>query len=680
MVNLNELNPSQRQAAMTVKGPVLILAGAGSGKTRTVIYRIAHMINDHRIDPRQILAVSFTNKAAGEMNERLKKLVGARKKRGITLCTFHSLGIRILRQDIDKIGYNKDFTIYDQGDQISIVREGLKLFNADKNAYDKKTILSKIGNLKNHGISAEEFKNSDYFDEHDDYDVATEYVYHYYQDKLHFYNALDFDDIIYLVVKLFKSHPDVANKWSERFKYLIIDEYQDTNGLQFEMVRGLTSMHNNICVVGDDDQSIYAFRGADITNILNFEKNFDNTQVIKLEQNYRSTSKILNLANEVIRKNVKRKDKTMFSTNHDGPDPLLWSCGNSDHEAQIVVDEIVKHQAEGKSLADISILYRSNTQIPPFEDQLRLAQVPYKVIGGQKFYDKKEIKDIIAFLSVIYNTKDELSIRRILNVPQRGIGSVSLKRFLSMAHDSHIPLFLILEELSQKPDEKKHKELAQFVGIIRKYQGLFRTMKLSQAISSMLDEIHYLKFVEKSYDSPKVAARKKDDVRNFILSTERFEERFKEEATLQSYLERLLLADSQDNRNGEDDDKLGNNEVTLMTLHSSKGLEFDTVFLVGMEEELLPHKRTIQEGEDIDEERRLAYVGLTRAKRRLIMTYAQERRIYGKDIKRHKSRFIEELDNFHIPEYDRTSFGHLSEEEAQQYKQDFFGDLLKSLD
>jgi DNA helicase-2/ATP-dependent DNA helicase PcrA len=672
MVNLNELNPSQKKAAETVKGPLLILAGAGSGKTRTVIYRIAHMILDHRIDPRNILAVSFTNKAAGEMNERLKKLVGSRKKRGITLSTFHSLGLKILREDIDKIGYNKDFTIYDQGDQIAIVREGLKRFNAEKAAYDKKTILSKIGNLKNRGISAESFKDSDIFDAYDDYDVATEYIYHYYQDKLHFYNALDFDDIIFLCVKLFKEHPEVAKKWSEKFQYIIIDEYQDTNGLQFEMVKGLTSTHSNICVVGDDDQSIYAFRGADITNILNFEKQFDNTTVIKLEQNYRSTSKILDLANAVIVKNSNRKDKTMFSENHEGPEPLLWACGDSDHEAQIVVDEIIQHQLKGKHLGDIAILYRSNTQIPPFEDQLRLNQVPYKVMGGQKFYDKKEIKDIIAYLSVIFNTRDELSLRRILNVPQRGIGSISLKRYLEISKGAHISLFQVIEEKSQDSDEKRREQLSEFITLIRKYQGLFRTMKLSQAIGTLLDEIQYLKFVEKSYDSPKVAARKKDDVRNFLLSTERFEDRFKEEATLKNYLERLLLADSQDNRNGEEDESLGKNEVTLMTLHSSKGLEFDTVFLVGTEEELLPHKRTIQDGEDIDEERRLCYVGLTRAKRRLIMTYAKERKIYGKDLKRTKSRFLLDLEKHDVTEQDRTTFGHLSPDEVEQYKSDFF--------
>lgn len=676
MIDLSGLNPEQRKAAETIYGPLLILAGAGSGKTRTVTYRIANMIANQGIPANQILAVSFTNKAAMEMHERVSKLLGPRRKRGITLSTFHSLGIKILREDIDKIGYHKDFAIYDSSDQLSIVREALKYFKADKSAYDKKTILSKIGFLKNNGISADEFRDTEYFDEESDYDVATEYVYHFYQDKLHFYNAVDFDDILFLVVKLFESHPEVAYKYSERYKFIMIDEYQDTNGLQFEMVRGLTSAHSNICVVGDDDQSIYAFRGADITNILNFESNYQNTKVIKLEQNYRSTSKILDLANTVIKVNKNRKDKTMRSDNESGPKPLLWACGNSDHEAQIVVDEIISYQKEGKFLGEVAVLFRSKTQIPPFEDQLRLTQVPYAIIGGDSFYDKKEIKDLIAYLSVIHNPKDELSLRRILNVPHRGIGTATLKKYLEISNSSKISLFQVLEESSQE-DNKKSKALGDFVTVIRKFQQYFKTMTLSQAVSSLIQELDFINFVEKSYDSPKIAARKKNDVRNFVLTTERFEDRVKEEATLSHYLEWQLLSNNQDNR--DKDDGMPRNEVQVMSLHASKGLEFDLVFMVGIEEEILPHKKTIQEGQNIDEERRLCYVGITRAKKKLIMTYCKQRKIYGKDLKRFKSRFIIDIDK-EFTEQDRTSFGHLSEDEIIDYKSNFFNDLLKSLD
>lgn len=676
MIDLEGLNPEQRMAVETVKGPVLILAGAGSGKTRTVTYRIGHMVVNLGINPKDILAVSFTNKAATEMHERVSKLLGPKRKRGITLSTYHSLGIKILREDIHHIGYSKNFTIYDQGDQQAIVREGLKHLKMDKASFDKKTILSKIGLLKNSGISAYEFKDTELFDPDDPYDVATEYVYHFYQDKLQFYNAVDFDDILFLCVKLFQENPDVAKKYSERFKYIMIDEYQDTNGLQFEMVKGLTSAHSNICVVGDDDQSIYAFRGADITNILNFENIYQNTKVIKLEQNYRSTSKIIKLANSVIRDNKKRKDKAMRSDNHTGPLPHIWGSANGDHEAQVVIDEIVAEQKRGKFLGEIAILYRSNTQVPPFEDQLRLSQVPYTIIGGQKFYEKKEIKDLIAYLSVIHNKSDELSLRRILNIPNRGVGTQTLKKYLELAAEQKKPLFQAIKEDCKTDHSKKGLALQEFFELMTKFEMYFNTMTLTQALSTLIETINYYPFIEKSYDSPKIVSRKKDDVRNFIHSTDRFQDKFKDEATLGTYLERLLLIDTKDN---SDEEGLLKNEVQLMTLHASKGLEFDTCFLVGMEEELLPHKNVIKEGGDIDEERRLCYVGITRAKKRLIMTFANERKMYGKLSKRHMSRFLVEHGDFY-EEIDRDSFGHMSEEEEQDYKSNFFNDLLSSID
>lgn len=677
MIDLNGLNPQQRKAAETIHGPVLILAGAGSGKTRTVTYRIGHMIKNLRIDPKKILAVSFTNKAAMEMHERVSKLLGSRKKRGVTLSTFHSLGIKILREDIHHIGYSKNFTIYDQGDQQSIIREALKTLKMDKATFDKKTIASKIGLLKNNGVSTDEFKDTEYYDPEDPYDVACEYVYHYYQDKLHFYNAVDFDDILFLVVKLFRAKPEIAEKYSKRFEYIMVDEYQDTNGLQFEMIRGLTSCHSNLCVVGDDDQSIYAFRGADLTNILNFEKVYENTTVIKLEQNYRSQQKILSLANSVIRDNKVRKEKTMRTTNQSGPMPELWACANGDHEAQVVIEDIIEYQKEGKFLGDLALLYRSNTQISPFEDQLRLAQIPYTIIGGQKFYEKKEIKDLIAYLSFINNPNDELSLRRIINIPHRGVGSVSLKNYLERAAAQNVPLIEIIKEEARDFDSKKGLALADFIAIINKYKRLFDTMTLTQAMGGLIQDINYFDFVEKSYDSAKIAGRKKEDVKNFLLSTDRFVDRFGSEASLQSYLERLLLVDNQDNQ--KDTEGAFKNEVQLMTLHSSKGLEFDTCYMVGIEEELLPHKNVIKEGGNVDEERRLCYVGITRAKRKLVMTYSQERKIYGKNLKRHPSRFLVEHGEFY-KNTDRNSFSHMSEEEEQSYKSNFFNDLLSSLD
>ncbi len=669
MISLDGLNPEQREAAETVAGPVLILAGAGSGKTRTVTYRIAHMLTNLKIPGKNILAVSFTNKAAAEMKERVSHLVDSRYRKGITLSTFHSLGIRILREDIHHLGYNNLFTIYDQADQMSIVREGLKNYRSNK-SYDRGIIMSKIGYLKNQGISADDFPKSKFYDPENNYDGATEYVYHFYQEKLQFYNALDFDDILFLVVKLFKNHPEVATKYSERFKYIMIDEYQDTNSLQFSLIQGLTSTHNNICVVGDDDQAIYGFRGADISNILNFEKQYEKTKVIKLEENYRSTFPILDLANQVIKESTQRKEKTMRTSQMEGQLPQVWAAAESDHEAAIVAEEIIKLQSHGIALSEMAILYRSNTQVPPFEDQLRISQIPYNIIGGQKFYEKKEIKDIIAYLTLIQNSRDELALRRILNVPNRGIGSVTLNKNLEKALEQKRHLFQVLA------DEEEHEGIKNFIEIIKKYQRVFHEQSLLSAVTNLIDELNYYEFIDKSYDQVKLATRKKDDVKNFLLTADRFQDRYQEEATLKNFVERLLLADSQDTQApGEGFKK---NEVTLMTLHASKGLEFDNVFLAGMEEELLPHKKTIVENSDINEERRLCYVGITRARKKLIMTYAKERKIYGKMIPRFKSRFVNELVHCY-KEIDRTNFGDMSEEEVKDFKKSFFGNLMDSL-
>lgn len=669
MISLAGLNPEQRLAAETVHGPVLILAGAGSGKTRTITFRIAHMLENLGIPGSQILAVSFTNKAAQEMRERVAHLVHKDHRKGLTLSTFHSLGIKILKEDLHHLGYSPRFTIYDTSDQMSIIREALKNLRAEK-AYDKSTIQSKISWLKNKGVSASEFKDSPFFDPENDYDQITEHVFHFYQDKLQFYNALDFDDILFLTVKLFKEFPQVAEKYSNRFRYLMIDEYQDTNGLQFEFIKGLTKTHQNICVVGDDDQSIYAFRGADITNILEFEKRYEKTTVIKLEENYRSYFPILHLANEVIKENKVRKPKTMRTSQVGGDKPMLLATGDTEHEAQVVIEEILKLQKQNISLSEMAILYRSNTQIEPFEDQLRLAQIPYQIIGGQKFYEKKEIKDLIAYLMLILNPRDELSLRRIINVPQRGIGNVGLAKLVAQASSVKKPLFNIVSESST------HPELMIFADLIKRLRHRFNEAPLSTVIQELISEIGYESYIEKSYDNPKLALLKKADLHHFLSSAQRFQDLFKHDATLENFIEKLLLADSQDPKNDAEPTK--KHEVTLMTLHSSKGLEFDHVFLVGMEEEILPHKRTIQDNTDINEERRLCYVGLTRARKKLFMTYAKERKIYGKKIPRFPSRFIIELTESYISQ-DRTTFNDLTPEQAVEFKANFFSDLMNSL-
>lgn len=675
MISLDGLNPEQRAAAETVEGPVLILAGAGSGKTRTITYRVAHMLENLRIPGKEILAVSFTNKAAAEMQERLRKLVPeSRYRKGLTMSTFHSLGIRILREDIHHIGYNNLFTIYDSADQMSIIREGLKNYRAGKN-FDRGTVQSKISWLKNKGISPEEFSRSEFYDAESDYDGAIESVYHFYQDKLRFYNALDFDDILFLVVKLFEGHPEVARKYSERWRYIMVDEYQDTNGLQFRLIQGLTSTHHNICVVGDDDQAIYAFRGADISNILNFETSFPGAKVVKLEENYRSFRPILDLANRVIELNTGRKEKKMRTSRQGGEKPFLWASADSDHEAAVVVDDIIELQNKhGVHLGEVAILYRSNTQIPPFEDQLRINQVPYNIIGGQKFYEKKEIKDLIAYMSVILNPRDELGLRRILNVPNRGVGTVTLEKFLAKASETKSTLFTTIERDAL---ELKKPDIVEFAALIRDMQSFFETKGLVEGVREIINRTHFMDYVEKSYDSAKLAAHKRQDVENFVLAAQRFVDRYGPEANLRNFVERLLLADSHDNNSGGGDEK--RHEVTLMTLHSSKGLEYDYVYLVGMEEELLPHKKTIVDNSDINEERRLCYVGITRARVRLVMTHAKQRKIYGRDVPRFPSRFVVELEDA-MTVQDRTTFVGMTEEEIEEHKSDFFASLIKSLD
>jgi len=681
MISLSGLNDKQREAAETVEGPVLILAGAGSGKTRTLTYRIANMVDNLGLPSDQILGVSFTNKAAKEMRERVITLLGARKARKIALLTFHSLGVRILKKEIDKLGYHLNFSIYDQSDQISIIREALKHYHADKK-FDTKDVQSKISFLKNAGITEDDFADSVHFNPEDPYSHATEYAYRYYQEKLKFFNAIDFDDILFLTLKLFRNNPDIAKAYSEKYQYIMIDEYQDTNTLQFELVRHLTVTHNNLCVVGDDDQSIYGFRGADITNILEFEKTFPGAKVVKLEENYRSVSSILDLANHVIKENKKRRDKTLWSQKKSDHIPLLWAMADMEHEAEVIVEEVVRHQGNGGHLADIAILYRSNTQAPPIEDQLRMSQVPYTIIGGQKFYDKKEVKDLMSYLFVILNPNDQMAIRRILNIPHRGIGNVTLEKYLAKSAEDNIPLFEALEKYPAI-DPQRSAGIVKFVELIRKYKQVFKTYPLAQSISTLIEEIDYLNFIDKQYDNAKQVERRRKDVMYFIESSERFTNYYKENADLKTFCERLLLQDSQDKEelnDGEDHD-VRKNEVTLMTLHSSKGLEFDTVFLVGVEEETLPHKKTITQGEDISEERRLCYVGITRAQARLIMTYCKQRKLFGKDTPRFKSRFLNELKNKELyREQDRTTFGHLTEEEATDYKKSFFSNLLGSLD
>ncbi|MFI5391787.1 MAG: ATP-dependent helicase, partial [Bacteriovoracales bacterium] len=460
MFSLKELNPEQRKAVQAIEGPVLILAGAGSGKTKTITYRVAHMVSDLGITPSKILAVSFTNKATKEMQERVKELIGSDLLKKMTLCTFHSLGVKILKKEIHHLGLQNNFNIYTQSDQISLVRQALKHYKAGK-SFDQKRILSKISFLKNKGIGNKEFPNSIYMDYEDPYDLAAEFVYHFYQDKLLFYNSIDFDDILFLTVNLFEKYPAIAEKYSNFFSYVMVDEYQDTNPLQFKIIKALTSTHQNICVVGDDDQSIYGFRGAEISNILFFEKNFPNAMVVKLEENYRSSGPILKLANEVIKGNKKRNEKNLWTKKYSDLKPILWAMGDADHEAEIVAEDILKHKNEGGKFSDIAILFRGNNQSSVVEDVLRMNGIPYHYLGGQKFFEKKEVMDLLAYLKVILNPHDEVALRRILNVPNRGIGLTTLTKYLNYAQETKIPLFSALNQFPNQ-DLTREKNIKSF--------------------------------------------------------------------------------------------------------------------------------------------------------------------------------------------------------------------------
>lgn len=680
MISLSGLNPQQREAASTIEGPVLILAGAGSGKTRTLTYRIAHMVDNLGLSPKNILGVSFTNKAAREMRERVSTLLGRQKSKGLTLATFHSLGVKILKQEIHRLGYHPQFSIYDTSDQLGIIRECLKTLKSEKN-FDRKTIISKISRAKNAGIGADDFADSAFFNEDDPYDHITQMVFEKYQAKLKFCNAIDFDDILHLCVRLVEEFPEVAQKYSLLYRYIMIDEYQDTNPLQFRLIQGLTSTHQNLCVVGDDDQAIYSFRGADISNILSFEKRYPGAVVIKLEENYRSINPILNLANAVIKDNPKRRVKTLWSQKPGNTLPLLWKMADTDHEAQVVTEAILQHQSSGGHLGDIAVLYRSNTQTPPLEDELRMSQIPYTIIGGQKFYEKKEIKDLIAYLCTIQNSADQMSLRRILNTPHRGIGQVTLDKFIKASEEKNEALF---ESIKTQPQiaGKQEGPIREFTKLIDEFKQEFQNRPLPEAIQLLVERVRFIEMIDKAYDNPKQAERRRNDVNNFIESAARFQRYYPQKNCLQEFIERLLLQDSQDREEEEDEDHdVRKNEVTLMTLHASKGLEYPIVYLVGVEEELLPHKKTITLGQEISEECRLCYVGITRAQEKLIMTYCKERKLFGKQTPRYVSRFlVPHLETGLLLEQDRTTFGHMTTEEVEEYKSSFFQNLMDNLD
>lgn len=629
---LKGLNARQREAVLHTEGPLLILAGAGSGKTRVLTHRIAYLIEEKGVFPGNILAITFTNKAANEMKERVANLLGGDID-NIWMGTFHSIGVRILRRDIDKIGYEKNFSIYDRDDQITLMKECIKEKDVNKDIYKEKSILATISSLKDAMISPDTYINKNY---NDFYRRNIGELYALYQKKLKQNNALDFDDLIVKTLELLRVDPMVLDYYQKKFKYIFIDEFQDTNKSQYELIRLLSNKHRNLCVVGDDDQSIYKFRGADITNILNFEKDFSDTKIIKLEQNYRSTKNILNVANHVIKNNSERKDKSLWTDNEDGDLVVVESLPDSQDEAYFVANMAEKLMDEGYKPSDFAILYRTNAQSRSFEEVFMKKGIPYKIVGGLRFYDRREIKDILAYLKLIQNPNDDISLKRIINVPRRGIGNVTMEKVEEYASSVGESIYTVLQDLEGIPNlsTRAINNLKEFVEIINNLMDIKDQMSIKDFIGEVLDITGYIRELEKENN---IESRTRlENIKEFVSVAIDFEVR-NPEGTLEDFLANVSLLSDVDKTEDLE------NSATMLTVHSAKGLEFPVVFLVGMEEGLFPISRALEDESELEEERRLCYVAITRAQELLFITYAKIRTIYGNVNYSLPSRFIEEI-------------------------------------
>jgi DNA helicase II / ATP-dependent DNA helicase PcrA len=631
---LNGLNPEQQNAVKATDGPLLLMAGAGSGKTRVLTHRIAYLIVEKRVNPYNILAITFTNKAAREMRERIGKMMGGAAEE-IWISTFHSMCVRILRRDIDRMGFNRNFTILDTGDQQSVVKGILKDKNLDPKKYDPRAILGAISSAKNELIDPEEYaKTAGGYFEQTVSDVYTEY-----QKRLRKNQALDFDDLIMMTIQLFQRVPEVLEYYQRKFQYIHVDEYQDTNRAQYMLVKFLANRFKNLCVVGDSDQSIYRWRGADIANILSFEKDYPDAKVILLEQNYRSTKRILLAANKVIENNVTRKAKNLWTENPEGNKLVYYRADSEQGEAQFVAGKIKELTREGKyKLSDVAILYRTNAQSRVMEEVLLKSNIEYSIVGGTKFYDRKEIRDMLAYLRLIANNDDDISLQRIINVPKRGIGSSSVDKMANFAAMHDISIFEALDSvelLGLSP--KITKGAREFRDLIKNYTQMQEFLSVTELVEDILDKSGYREMLkaEKSIE----AQSRLENLDELLSVTKNFEE-VNEDKSLVAFLTDLALVADIDSL---DEDGEKTDSITLMTLHSAKGLEFPVVFLIGLEEGVFPHSRSLMEEAEMEEERRLAYVGITRAEQTLFLTNAQMRTLFGRTSMNPASRFIREI-------------------------------------
>ena len=626
------LNPQQAEAVINTEGPMLIMAGAGSGKTKVLTCRVANLLQKG-VRPYRILAITFTNKAAAEMRERVNNMSGPAAK-DVWLFTFHAFCARFLRMEIDKLpGYGGNFAIYDTADSQNLIKQILKEMNLDDKRFQPSGILSRISNAKNALQDAAAFARQ----AGDFYEQKVADIYSRYEQKLQLNNALDFDDLLMLSIKLLQENKEVREKYQDRFDYLLVDEYQDTNHAQYLLTKFLAAKHRNICVVGDADQSIYGWRGADIQNILDFEKDYPDAKVIKLEQNYRSTQIILDAANAVIENNTGRKPKNLWTENKSGADIIYFQAVDERDEARFVIEQLQNLQrTENKKLGDMAILYRTNTQSRIFEEMLIKSGISYNMVGGLKFYERKEIKDIIAYLRVIFNPADSLSLLRIINVPKRGIGDASLAKIQAYAAANNVSLFeavsnaAAIDGLSSRFVSK----LDDLAGIIFELMNLANEAPVEDLIDRVLCDTGYLEELENER-TPQAQSRI-DNLHELISVAQEFAAS-EEENNLENFLAHVALVSD------IDDTELGEDAITLMTLHSSKGLEFPVVFLVGMEEGLFPHARTLMDETEIEEERRLCYVGITRAKEKLFLSSTKMRTIYGNTVTYPPSRFLQEI-------------------------------------
>lgn len=628
------LNDRQREAVFHTEGPVLILAGAGSGKTRVLTHRIAYLIEEKGVNPWNIMAITFTNKAAGEMRERVDKIVGFGSE-SIWVSTFHSSCVRMLRRFIDRLGYDTNFTIYDTDDQKTLMKDICKRLDIDTKIYKERAIMAAISSAKDELIGPEEYEIN-VMGDFSKRKIAL--AYKEYQKELKKNNALDFDDLIMKTVELFQACPDVLEYFQERFKYIMVDEYQDTNTAQFKFVSLLAGKYRNLCVVGDDDQSIYKFRGANIKNILGFEHVFADAKVVRLEQNYRSTQNILNAANQVIRNNLERKTKTLWTENEEGEKLHFRQFMNAYEEAEYIVGDISKKVREKDGeYRDMAILYRTNAQSRLFEEKFLMANIPYKLVGGVNFYARKEIKDLLAYLKTVDNARDDLAVKRIINVPKRGIGATTLSRVQDYASQESISFYDALRLAEQISSlGRAASKVAPFVTFIQTLRSKAEILSPSELLRDIIDSTGYVKELEA--EGTEEAEARIENIDELITKVVSYEEE-NEEPTLSGFLEEVALVADIDSVDGDD------NQVLLMTLHSAKGLEFPFVYLAGMEDGIFPSYMTITADDptEIEEERRLCYVGITRAMKDLTLTCAQQRMIRGETQYNKVSRFIKEI-------------------------------------